>query len=215
MALKHIVVTKNIMLSGPDGTGKSTISDSVIKSFSDKGITYNHIWLRFNHYTAKVVNLFGRITGRSYYKKYTWGKVGYHDYNGIIGSVYIISVYLDHILFQVFFKKKNLKSNTRYLIDRYIIDVIADLIVDTNKTKMIFAMFGPFLMNELKHTNAYILKCDKNIVIVRRPDINDDKSYDKKIVAYNQIASKFNIPQLNTGKMSIEKVVSVIVKNCL
>jgi len=206
---------KNIMLSGPDGTGKSTISDSVINSFSEKGITFIHVWLRFSHYTAKVVNLIGRITGRSYYENYSWGKVGYHNYNGIIGFLYIISVYLDHILFQIFFKKKNLKSDTRYLIDRYIIDIVADLIVDTNKTKLIFFLFGPFLKNELKKTNAYILKCDKNVVISRRPDINDDKSYDKKIIAYDKIASKFNITQLNTGKMSIDMIVSIIVKNCL
>lgn len=204
------------MLSGPDGTGKSTISNAVINLLKNNNdLEVKHIWLRFNHYTAKFVNLIGRLTGKSYYESYDWGKLGYHDYYGLIGVIYVLSIYIDHIFFYVFLKHKFLKSNQNYLIDRFIIDVIADLIVDTKRNDLIFFLLGPFLRIELNKSHAFILECDESIVISRRIDITDDKRYGDKIKAYKEISSKFNIIRLNTGLLSIEEVTSKIVQTSL
>lgn len=202
---------KNIMLSGPDGTGKSTIANALILRFNESNHELNHVWLRFNHYSAKFINMIGRITGKSYYERYNWGKLGYHDYNGFIGVLYIIAVYIDHLIFNTFFRKRHLKTNKNYLIDRFIIDIIADLIVDTKRPNMVFFLFGPFLKKELKLAHAFILKCDKEIVVSRRKDILDDKSYDDKIQAYNLISSKLNIKVINTGNLNVEQIVSKVI----
>ena len=203
---------KNIMLSGPDGTGKSTISNAVICRLNESNNEITHIWLRFNHYLAKFINMIGRITGKSYYEKYSWGKLGYHDYKGVIGFFYVLAVYLDHIFFNIFLRSYYLKSEEKYLIDRFIIDTIADLIVDTKRSKMVFFLFGPSIRKEIKLTHNFILKCDKEIVVSRRMDILDDKSYDAKIVAYELIASKFGIKTIDSGKLTINESVNEILK---
>jgi hypothetical protein len=205
------LVMKNIMLSGPDGTGKSTIANAIIYRLNESNNEISHVWLRFNHYLAKFINMFGRLTGKSYYETYSWGKLGYHDYTGIIGFFYIIAVYIDHLIFNIFLRKRHLKSNKNYLIDRFIIDIIADLIVDTNRSKMLFFLFAPFLKKELKLAHAFILKCDKEIVVSRRKDILDDKSYDAKILAYKLIAARFNITTVDSGQLSIEESVNKII----
>jgi DNA polymerase III delta prime subunit len=204
------LVMKNIMLSGPDGTGKSTIADAVITELKHKNIVLNHVWLRFNHYLAKIINLLGRITGKSYYETYSWGKSGYHEYEGVLGFFYVLAVYLDHLFFDLILRNNYLKFQQNYLIDRFIIDIIADLIVDTKRPNMIFFLFAPFLKKELKLAHAFILKCDKEIVISRRIDILDDKSYDAKISAYKLIASRFDITTVDSGKLTIEQSVSEI-----
>jgi len=199
------------MLSGPDGTGKSTIANAVIRRLNESNNNVSHVWLRFNHYSAKFINMVGRVIGKSYYETYSWGKLGYHDYSGFIGVFYIIAVYIDHLIFNTFFRKRHLKPNKNYLIDRFIIDIIADLIVDTNKTNMILLLFGPFLKKELKVAHAFILICDKEIVYSRRVDIIDDKRYDAKINAYKLIAIRFNITTVNSGVLSIDEFVSKII----
>jgi DNA polymerase III delta prime subunit len=201
---------KNIMLSGPDGTGKSTIANAVITKLKNKNIVLNHVWLRFNHYLAKIINVIGRVTGKSYYETYSWGKSGYHDYKGVLGFFYILAVYIDHVFFNLFLRKNYLKSEQIYLVDRFIVDIIADLIVDTERPNMVFFLFGPFLKKELKLAHAFILKCDKEIVVLRRKDILNDKSYDAKISAYKLIASRFNITTVDSGKLSIEESVTKI-----
>ena len=198
------------MLSGPDGTGKSSIADAVINELKNKNIVLNHVWLRFNHYLAKLINLLGRITGKSYYETYIWGKSGYHDYAGVLGFFYVFAVYMDHVFFNFFLRNNYLKLNQYYLIDRFIIDIIADLIVDTKRPNMVFFLFAPFLEKELRLANAFILKCDKEIVVSRRIDILDDKRYDAKISAYKLIASRFNITTIDSGKLSIEESVNKI-----
>ena len=200
------------MLSGPDGTGKSTISKALESYYENKDKNVKTIWLRFNHYFAKLVNAIGRITGKSYYEQYEWGKVGYHDYKGMIGYFYIYAVYFDHIIFRIFLRKKYfVVPNVNVLIiDRYILDIMADLIVDTGRYDLILKLFAPFAKKELDASKAFILKCDSLTVIARRKDIKDDKSYEAKIEAYAFLAQKLNIPEIDTGRKSVEEAIRII-----
>lgn len=204
---------ENIMLSGPDGTGKSTISKKIVAYYSKKNRKLISVWLRFHHYFAKVVNLIGRLTGKSFKESYTWGKVGYHEYQGYFGYLYIFAIYFDHILFRIFVRpfvlKKRLDSN--YIIDRYIIDIAADLIVDTKKIDLVLKLFRRFINKELKFAKAYILECPETIVFKRRPDILDDKKYKDKVNAYKLLAKEFKIEKINTHKFNPDEVVEKII----
>lgn len=201
----------NIILSGPDGTGKSTILKALQDNYNSKGISSNQIWLRFNHYFSRLINLIGRISGKSYYNKYEWGKIGYHDYEGIIGFFYVIFIFIDHVIFLIFFKSNYLKKNQFYLIDRYIVDTMADLIVDTGRKNLVYFLFGPLLKRELILSHFFILECDKENVFKRRPDILHDKKYNYKIKAFNEISSKYNIVKIDTGRNSVIETVNLII----
>lgn len=203
---------KRYMISGSDGTGKSTITESLKSTYEKNDKTVKTIWLRFNHNFAKLVNIFGRITGKSYYETYSWGKVGYHDYNGLIGYFYIYAVLFDHLLFRRFNRKKIFeKTNSDVLIiDRYIIDIMADLIVDTNKNELVYKLFKKYAQVEILEAKVFILDCDYDIVISRREDIKDDKNWLKKQVAYKYLSEKLNIQIINTGENSIENIIKII-----
>jgi hypothetical protein len=192
---------KSIMISGPDGTGKSTIINKLHKELG-----FEIVWLRFHHYLSKIVNMIGRIVGKSYRKEYSWGKVGYHDYCGIFGVFYIFAVYIDHLLFKLLIKNRKFKKNKTYLVDRYILDVVADLIVDTKNYKMVFFLFDRLVRKELSAFDSYILECNIDIVIGRRNDIKDDKKYLDKINAYKVISHKYNINTINTGLLSLDAI---------
>jgi len=203
---------KNILISGPDGTGKSTISSGLHEYYTMQDIDTKTTWLRFSHYLAKLVNVLGRLSGKSYYEKYPWGKVGYHDYRGLIGYLYIFAVYVDHIIFRLFFRDNILSNDSADLliVDRYILDIMADLIVDTGRYDLVLSMFSSFANKELKFSKIFILKCDPEIVFLRREDIKDDKSYEKKRKAYSFLAKNLGIKELDTGILTIEEVIGVI-----
>ena len=128
----------------------------------------------------------------------------------MFGVIYILAVYIDHLIFRLLIKNKKFKKNKNYLVDRYILDVIADLIVDTKNYKMVFALFDRFVKKELLVFDSFILECDMNIVIGRRKDIKDDKKYLEKINAYKVISHKYNINTINTGLISLDEITQSI-----
>ena len=201
-----------IMIFGPDGTGKSTIVSALSDHYRSLNRQVRSVWLRFNHYFAKIVNAIGRASGRSYYETYPWGKVGYHNYHGVIGYIYIYAVYADHLIFRIFLRRKLLKTeqNETLIVDRYILDIMADLIVDTGKRKLVLRLFTPFVRKELEQSRMFVLKCDPDIVVSRRPDIADDHSYMAKVDAYAFLAKKLNIPEIDTGRKSVEEAIRII-----
>ena len=202
---------KNIMLSGPDGVGKSAISSELKMYYKSHDIEAEIIWARFHHYFQKVVNFFARMIGKSYDENYTWGRDNYHDYYGFIGVIYIFAAFMDHIIFKVFIKRRLIKKNIVCILDRYIVDIVADLIVDTKNLKLIFFLFDRFIRKELNSFNAFVLECDINIVESGRIDIKDDKKYLDKIEAYKLISDKYSINKINTGINSISENVQKIV----
>ena len=195
----------NIMISGPDGTGKSTIINRLHHI-----IGYEVVWLRFNHYLAKGINGIGRFLGKSYREEYSWGMVGYHDYHGVFGVLYIYAVFIDQWLFRVFLKNKKINKQNDYLIDRYIVDVIADLIVDTQNMALVLKLFERQLKNELANARCFILKCDPLIVFSRRPDVSNDRKYLDKVSAYEYISARYNIEVIDTGKNEVDWIVHKI-----
>ena len=172
-------------MSGPDGSGKT----SILNKLKDKLSNNNSVkieWLRFQHFTAKVINGLGRLLGLSYREKYDWGRIGYHNYGGLIGKIYIRSVYFDNYVFRNQNNKTIFNSNSEIvLVDRYIVDIMADLIVDTKRHDLVDYFFGDILVDFNKKCMVFVLVCDYSIVKKRRPDIALDKCYLKRIAAYN------------------------------
>ena len=52
-------MTKYIIISGVDGSGKTTVINSLKDKLEQQGKTVDYIWMRYNHYTVKAMNTFG------------------------------------------------------------------------------------------------------------------------------------------------------------
>ena len=52
---------KFIIISGIDGSGKTTIINELTKALEVEGKTTKYIWMRFNHYSVKVMNMLARM----------------------------------------------------------------------------------------------------------------------------------------------------------
>jgi GTPase SAR1 family protein len=197
------------VVSGADGSGKSTIINSYVEQLIEDDVEVNKYWLRFVSIFSKAVNMLGRILKKSYVENHKWGKIGYHDYDGYFGYIYIVACYLDHLMFFPIFMFRNRKSinNTKvhHIYDRYLVDTVADLIVDTGKDEFILWLFSG-LVSRLKHkAKIVIITCDEKVVISRRLDIYDDKKYKLRLEAFNKIATKYKIKTLDTSEGTIKE----------
>jgi len=197
------------IISGADGSGKSTIINGYAKILSEDKAEVRQFWLRFVSISSKIINMFGRLLKKSYIEKHKWGTIGYHDYDGSFGFIYIFSCYLDHLLFYPFFIFKNRVAidspNVHHVYDRYLVDTVADLIVDTRKDKLILWLFSGLISSLQRKAKIVIITCDEKVVTSRRADIFDDKKYKLRLDAFNKIAMTYKIDTLDTTEGSIEE----------
>ena len=200
------------VVSGADGSGKSTIINGYSELLSDDITEVNQFWLRFVSFFSKSINMFGRILKKSYVEKHEWGTIGYHDYGGYFGYLYIFSCYIDHLLYYPIFLFNNRKSihsdKVHHIYDRYLVDTVADLIVDTHKDDLILWLFSGLVTSLKKKAKIVIVTCDEKVVVSRRADIYDDKKYKLRLEAFNKIAVKYKINTLDTSEGTIKENVA-------
>jgi hypothetical protein len=203
-----------IVLSGPDGTGKSTIVEGLRRHFGGAG-KVQVTWRRFGFVLARALNLAGKIMGLSYYEKTPFGSIGYHRYRGAFAYLYIVVSFVDCLLIIIpkWWVRDRLNRANTQIVDRYLVDIVADLILSTANPRAVLWFFNGILKHHIQNENCILLACAPRIVMERRPDIAYDKSYFHKVRNYVLLRRIYGITEVNTEKAtpdaSIEKVVSI------
>ena len=198
-----------IAISGPDGVGKSSIVTGLHGCPEFKS---DIKWQRFNKCTVIPFNALMRISGRNYYEKYDWGGLGYHEYSGKLGRLYIGLLCFDFLLFKLIHRFQWRKyyphsSGENLILDRYLVDVICDAIVATDNARMVLSFFSKFV-RDLESTHRFlIVTCDHDEVLQRRPDVADDKVYLRKMRAYKLVSKFYKIAVIDTSNIDLEEAI--------
>lgn len=206
---------KLISISGPDGTGKSTQIALLIEYFKGKGINYEYMWLRFNHFFSLPLLLIARIMGLSETITLKSGnKLGYHYFykSKTISSLYVFLLLLDTMIntfFKVYIPVFIFKRNIIY--DRFIYDTMVDLMVSTG-TYIGESFSGKLFLSLIPRSSISILLItDVETLRQRRDDVMYDKALEQKIDRYHKLSEKFNIPVVDANQ-PVENVHKEILK---
>ena len=123
-----------IIISGIDGSGKSTIINETKKALEDKGKNVGYIWLRFNHYLTKGMHAIARVLRLSVKVHNEMGDVWQHRLykSQIFCSLYILTTYLDTWVSRLKYDKM-VKGKDVVICDRWITDILVDLATKTHR----------------------------------------------------------------------------------
>lgn len=201
---------KIFIISGCDGTGKSTIINGLKEHIESDGRLVETKWLRYIHWSSKIVNGLGRLLGKSFFINDNGFKFGYHNYNGFLGVMYVFTVFLDFKLHRVFFLGRLKRKSKVTIIDRYTPDIIADLILDTGRKRLINFLFSPDLERDIDIMNSFIITCSEDIIISRRKELKSDIKLSKKLEIYNMLARDYGIPIIDSSRCSVIECCSQI-----
>ena len=127
-------MAKCIIISGIDGSGKSTIINETQKSLNSKGKRVGYIWLRFNHYLTMVMHAIARVLGLSVKVHNEMGDVWQHRLykNQAFCSLYILTTYLDTWVSRLKYNRMA-KNKDIVICDRWITDILVDLATKTHR----------------------------------------------------------------------------------
>ena len=173
--------------SGIDGSGKTSIIEGVSKALQKKGHKTRYIWLRYNHYFTKILLVFCRLIGLTHYQTIDGVRIGHHDFykSKIISYAFIFLTYVDTLLISLLLVHlPRLFSNTTIICDRWVLDILIDLEIDTKiklNNSFISRMFYFLIPGKAK---CFIIYRDYDPVLNARDEHIIDKNFSDRYKLY-------------------------------
>jgi len=210
-SLRHNI----IYICGPDGSGKSTLSRQLVKTLAKRNIKTTYRWMRFNHITSKLVNAIGRLSRLSQKVTYNGNViVGYHLYykSALISWLYILSTIIDLYLVYPFKIFLPIIGGRVVVIDRFVYDILVDLMVDTRITNLHERWPGNILRMAIPvNSVCFFLDVDIDTIRDRRPDTAYDRTQKQRCELYKILSKDLNIHTLNNN-LEVESTLTAILE---
>jgi len=159
-----------IFLSGVDGSGKTTLATSLVKALENKGLEANYVWYRWTAFFSYPLLALCRALG--YTKRNGYLVLREYHRNGAIATLWAFLYPLDYVLCSLAKIRTMRKKNSVTVFDRFVPDIIADVIFQT-RINILKNFVGKILLYHLKRENflGIILDVNEEVAISRKDDI--------------------------------------------
>lgn len=211
---KSIKIARCLIISGIDGSGKSTIIDAIKEALQKEGQSVGYVWLRFNHYLTKGMHALARPLGLSVKVNNEMGQVWQHQFykSHFFCRIYLLATYLDTSISRWKFKRAA-KGKDIVICDRWIPDILVDLATKIHNPDF---MEGPWPERFLR-----IIPCEAKIFVVlrNREDLlgcrlenRVDPDFDFRFEIYNKLCIKPYITVVDNNGSVEESVAQILDK---
>ena len=123
-------------ITGPDGSGKTTYINEIYYYLQNKNVPVQHIWLRSPKILSKPLMVYCRLVGLTKYKTINGFRYGVHEFykSKFVSWIFPLLQLIDfQIKKWLVFSKINQMKDFVILLDRFALDTLADLMVDTGR----------------------------------------------------------------------------------
>jgi thymidylate kinase len=156
-------------------------------------------WLRFNHLFSKPLLAFCRLAGLTRYEMRGGIRVGYHDFHRskLISWLFVWFQYLDAwrvLRWKIHPAMIGMKKVL--ILDRYVYDILVDLIIDTRIDGLSETWLGKRLISLLpKECVVILIVRDEQEIMQVRPECTVDDNFMKRMDLYRKLADQrhFNV----------------------
>lgn len=212
-------MAKYIIISGVDGSGKTTVIEGVRKQLEADGKKVGYIWMRYNFKLIRLMHAIAKVTGLAYKQTTEMGEMWLHRFynNKLFCWFYIRCSYIDNWLAR---KKPIVLAKAQkldYVIcDRWVNDIIIDLGSETHKTDILSSKWYHRFQTLLpKESYQFVVIRNRKDVLDCRVENTFNEAFGYRYDLYQQIV---NMPEVNlvdntgTVESSIQQVLDVIKK---
>lgn len=218
LCITNQLKTNNIYLvfSGIDGSGKTTILNSLEKQINLEGIETLIIWMRYCHILLKPVHAFCRLVGLSKPNDTSYGKIWKHEFyhSRIFCNIYILLTWADALIGKWLLTWKLAKKKPMVVLcDRWVNDIIVDLSVDTRRAHLFETKWYDRFQRILPHqTIQFLIVRDKEKIISSRPECLEDPDFSFRQKMYDFLEKDTNNSIVIHNNDSVDIVAKTVLK---
>lgn len=206
-------MTKYIIISGVDGSGKTTVINALKEQLERQGHTVDYTWMRYSHYTVKAMNALARLLGLSVKVHNEMGDVWEHRLYKMrwFCRLYRHCSYIDNKIA----RRKVLRLKSDYVIcDRWINDILIDLGAECRFDDILdgkwYARFHSLLP---EGSHQFVVIRSKQAVLDCRVENHANPDFPYRFTLYQKLAQKPDVSVIdNSGTVeeSVEQVMKTI-----
>lgn len=205
---------KYIIISGIDGSGKTSIIEGIEVVFIKRQMSTVVIWLRYNHYFVKPLHALARILGLSKQYNSIEGKVWRHEFykSTIFSWFYIRFTYLDTLIgkMKLNFKIKNKPDIV--ICDRWLNDILIDLGTKIHNDNFLNSKwYGRFKKMLPSKSNEFLIIRNEEDLLKCRLENQEDPDFNFRLKLYQKLGQKKDVIVVNNSStidMAVNKIIS-------
>lgn len=196
------MINQFIYITGPDGSGKTTYLKDLEVHFTKQGIEVEHIWIRSPKILSKPLMAYCRLVGLTKYRTIDGVKYGKHEFykSKFVSFLFPVLQLIDFKIKWYSIKRK-LKEEEVWLLDRFSIDTLADLMVDTNRLDLHNTYIGKaFLKTIPKNSQIIVLDVEEAVIRSRKKDTLYDEHLSAKIKVYQILSDDLKLTVVENSR---------------
>lgn len=206
--IEELLESNMIILSGLDGTGKSTHARLLKIYLEKKNIKTRVVWARWTSFISFFFYLYAHIFHRTIKLKVNRTrtiKVRVFYIDKALRKLYPVSIILDFLWYYLILRLYHMVTNTHILIfDRFALDLIIDIFWETRESSFLKNLLSRVLIREMQKGCMIIFTAEIPVILNRKKsDFLSLKEIMFKFRAFELFAQYFNIPVIDTSNNSV------------
>jgi thymidylate kinase len=204
---------EGIVISGVDGSGKSTIAHLLVKNVTRNNAETTKtrvIWFRWRAFTLYALYLYSRLR-RLYVRVYVpWLKrwIGIHVFHidPVARRLYPYLLFIDLTVFYILHRLLWWVKGVKIVIfDRFYLDALIDAVYTCRFVDRFFLSL--YIAMQRRVPGAVVLDVDVDTAVARKRDIVSRREIEFKRRLYSMIARDLNIPVVD-ARQELPRVLS-------
>ena len=184
--------TRIVVVSGVDGSGKSTIIGGLERVLRASGYSTCTPWLRYNHYLTRGVLGVARWVGLTRYETRGGRRVvGYHEFHRwpLLSAMFVVSTFLDTLaasVAKVYIPAYLLRRIV--ICDRWVPDILVDVAMDTGRrTLNQGAVWKAFWLLIPRQAKTFVVTRDASDLLDCREANRLDRNFTARLKMYGDL----------------------------
>jgi thymidylate kinase len=204
------MMCKVIAICGIDGSGKSTQIKLLKKYLRQRGFSVKHVWFRWTAFLSYPFLALCRLLGYTKWKTTRRSNARYAERRFYMNKVSVRLwpwlFTLDAFIYSIFKIKARIILGYTVLCDRFIPDILVDLMCETKDYRLPKCMVGRMLLSLIpKDSRLIIIDVTEDTAYNRKHDTPSINYLKERRKIYLALAKALNIPVVD-GEMGLADV---------